>query len=184
MWFISADRSHLIQFQENRFLLNWRRRPAEGNYPRFAGIWSSFSTKLEAIASYFQQEFSTALKINQAEITYVNLIEVEEFAQADKWIRLPESRNVDVESVNYKVVEILSSAGGPYGRFFNEIQSVLTKERKKKALRWSLTFRGKPGGKFISDCQQFFDDGHSRIVSRFDEFSTKHAHEMWGKNNE
>jgi uncharacterized protein (TIGR04255 family) len=182
LWFISDDDSHLIQFQENRFLLNWRRRPKNAKYPRFSGILSSFTSKFEALASYIQSELSASLKINQAELTYVNHIDVESFSQASNWLQLPNSSNSNVESLNYKSVEIEESkANEPYARLFSEIQSVIKTDGKKKALRWSLLFRGKPKGTEISDCNQFFEQAHYRIVTRFDQFATTRANQMWGK---
>jgi len=181
-WFISRDESHLIQFQDNRLLLNWRRRPDGVDYPRFEGVFSSFLDCMKAIEAVFREQFSTGLKINQAELTYVNLIKLDSFSESSKWVKLPYSGGHEIDSVTLNVAEVVRDKNDkPFARFRSDLQSVYARELKQKALRLSLVFRGQPSGKDIDDCVEFFEHGHNRIVTHFDELTTDYAHKLWGK---
>lgn len=57
LWLISKSNDFLVQIQNDRLLLNWRRIAEEHNYPRyrsalrdrFAGLWGDFKSYLESI---------------------------------------------------------------------------------------------------------------------------------------
>ena len=61
LWFVGEQNNHLLQFQPDRFLLNWRRSD-QGSYPRY-----------EVIADRFQ-ELLCALKITSVPLSRMNLI--------------------------------------------------------------------------------------------------------------
>lgn len=59
LWFLSQDANHLIQFQSDRFLTNWRNGPNLQPYPRFEVIADSFERNLQILADHFM----AALKV-------------------------------------------------------------------------------------------------------------------------
>lgn len=182
LWFISSNENNLLQFQADRFIANWRKRPRPQKYPRFEKIAEAFGENLNALSEHFQKEFDYKLDINQAEIAYINIIPVEEFSDTGKWFKLWDGCGVNVEAINTSFNEIIShSDGGPFARLIHEIQSVTTQDGKQKALRLSLTFRGKPESNNIAAAMEFLALGRNKIVTRFDEITTIHAHNKWGK---
>jgi uncharacterized protein (TIGR04255 family) len=182
MWFVSGDDSHLIQFQDNRLLLNWRRRSDGGDYPRFEGVLKSFMNCMSVIESVFEEKFSAKLKINQAELTYVNLINLESFSDAPEWVKIPSKDFDEVDSVSLNVASVVrNDESQPFARFRTDLQSVYARELKQKALRLSLVFRGQPPGTSSESCIEFFERGHELIVNQFDKLTTAKAHKAWGK---
>jgi len=182
LWFLSQDANHLIQFQSDRFLTNWRKGPNLQPYPRFEVIADSFERNLQILADHFMAAFKYQIDINQAEVSYVNLIQVQEFAEAGKWFNLCDSGFIDIEALNTNFVQVVKDREGkPYARFYNEIQSVFSVEGKRKAFQLSLTFKGKPATSGIPSAVAFVRDGRERIVNRFRDITTAEAQEIWGR---
>lgn len=183
LWFLSKDENHLLQFQTDRFLTNWRKHPIPQDYPRFEGISASFKSNLLKLEKLLKTNLSYTLEINQAEIVYVNIISVDEFSDASEWFSVWNEGLLNIESLNTSFNEIIKDNDEkPYARLSHEIQSVLSVDGKHKAFRLSLTFRGKPPlGSGIDAAVEFLKDGRDRIVTRFDEITTKKAHKFWDK---
>jgi len=182
LWFISEEGSHLIQFQDDRFLLNWRKRPDDQPYPRFEGIAASFSTYLEQLERHFEEKFSCHIEVNQAEISYINIVPVEEFSQIGDWFSLWGGRQLNIESLATNFSEVIENESGkPFARLTYEIKSVMRIDGKKKALQLSLTFRGIPLGNDKAASMKFIEAGRDKIVTRFSEITTETAHNFWGR---
>jgi len=180
--FISPEQSNLLQFQADRFLINWRKHPNPQEYPRFEGIVETFEQNLNALSDYFIKTFQYTLDINQAEVSYINIIPVDEFSDADKWFKLWGGGNINVEALSTSFNEVISDGDrGPFARLNHDIQSVLSMDGKQKAFRLSLTFRGKPASNDLAAAMEFLALGRDKIVTRFDEITTDQAHITWGK---
>lgn len=48
-WFISEDDSHLVQLQQDRLLLNWRKTPGRAEYPRHHNLVPTFIRVLASV---------------------------------------------------------------------------------------------------------------------------------------
>lgn len=182
LWFVSQDLNHLIQFQPDRFITNWRKTANLQPYPRFEAISDSFEKNLVLLSEHFRAVFNYQIEINQAEVTYVNLIPVSEFAEAGKWFSVCNSASADVEAISTNFVQAVThSDGKPYARFITEIQSVFSLPARKRAFKMSLAFKGKPAASDIPSAIEFIRDGRERIVKRFRDITTDEAHESWGR---
>lgn len=181
LWFISETENHLLQFQSDRFLVNWRKSPNPQPYPRFDGIAESFKEKLHVLTTHFQNEFDYSIDVNQAEVTYINIVPVQEFSDIGRWFSIWSGKPFEMEglSANFNQV-MIGSNGAPYARLFHAIQSVYTVDGKHRAFSLSLTFRGKPERNDIDSAMKFFAAGREAIVMRFAEITTKEAHSIWG----
>jgi uncharacterized protein (TIGR04255 family) len=180
LWFISNEQDHLIQFQEDRFLLNWRRRPEGKDYPRFETIADSFRSHLGSLEQFFRTSLDANLDISQAEISYINIIPVTSYSHLGEWFGFSISKNIDVENLQVHFSEVVNDADGkPCARLNHELQSVVMINGKVKAFRLSLIFRGRPAGKEISKAMAFIYGGREKIVTRFCELTTSDAHAKW-----
>jgi uncharacterized protein (TIGR04255 family) len=180
LWFISHKQNHLIQFQSDRFLLNWRKRPINNEYPRFESIAQSFENYLNTLQVLFVDSFKSQLDINQAEVSYINTIPVEKFSLVGKWFSFFAPQDIELETTNLSFTEVIKGAEGkPYARMIYELQSAVTIDGKEKAFKLSLTFRGKPAGKTISEAMTFAYTGREKITTRFKELTTNYAHSHW-----
>jgi uncharacterized protein (TIGR04255 family) len=182
MWFISSEQNHLIQFQQDRFLLNWRRGPTGTEYPHFEDIAQMFSDNLTKLAHWFESIQSHPLEINQAEVSYINIVPVDAFASVGDWFIFWGGGKLNIEGLNTTFGEVLCDTNGkPYARLLHELLSVSMADGKSIAFRLSLTVRGAPLGSDISTAMSFLEMGRERIVTRFTELTTEQAHQRWGR---
>lgn len=182
IWFLSKTEDQVIQFQQDKLLTNWRKRPSLKPYPRFEICAQSFEDCLERLSEHCQSEFSYSLDINQAEVSYINIIPVEDFSEIDFWSKHWSANASNVEALNINFSEVVERANGaPYARLSCVIQSVYTVDRKNKGFSVSLTFRGRPDGNNMRSAMDFIVSGRRHIVSKFEEMTTNEAHQYWGK---
>jgi uncharacterized protein (TIGR04255 family) len=184
LWFTSADESHLVQFQGDRFLLNWRRRPASGNYPRFEGIARQYELLIDQLARHILMDFNQELTINQAEVSYINVIPVSSYSELPKWIKLLQGFSVNLEGISAVFTEAMFDVTGrPFARLTHELQTAVSADGKAKLLTLSLTVRGKPIIPGVSGALDFMRTAREAIVTRFDSMTTEQAHHFWEKSN-
>ena len=180
LWFVSPDKNHLIQFQEDRLLLNWRREK-DSEYPHFENIADTFQRHLQTLQNFTIKQLESTLDIKQAEVAYLNLIPVENYSLVSEWFKFITLSDIDLEGLNLTFNEVIRDrAGKPYARFIHEIQAAIARDGKEKGFRFNLTFRGKPAGNKISDAMSFASAGREKIVTSFKVLTTEHAHKRWG----
>lgn len=183
LWFVSPDESRLLQFQNDRLLMNWRKSQNPTEYPRFEKLSDSFNEHFVSLQKFVRKAFDQELRINQAEISYVNQIEVDEFGNSSKWLKCVDDGQLNIESLNTNFTEILFDKNKlPNGRFFCACQSALKPDRLSKIIQFSLTCRGKPNGESIEDAANFLVSGRAHIVNKFAELTTDEAHKYWRRN--
>ncbi|WP_420413277.1 TIGR04255 family protein [Roseibium sp.] len=181
LWFISDDDNHLLQFQSDRLISNWRRHPNPQPYPRFEGLSGAFENNLQKLASHFSKQFGYVIDVNQAEVTYINIIPVDDFADIGNWLSLWNDLKLNLEGLILSFSEVINDKENrPFARLKHDIQSVFAVDGKKKAIRLTLTYKGKPRGNDIASAMRFLAGGREAIVTRFGEITTENAHEEWG----
>ncbi len=179
-FFSSEDENHLLQFQSDRLITNWRKSPTQNPYPRFESIADAFDANLQSLSRHLKKDFSYEMDVNQAEIAYINIIPVESFQEAEQWLTVWNGNNLDIEGVIVNFGEIVKNENDkPFARLICEIQSILSPDGESKAIRLALTFRGKPEGNDIDAAMDFIKVGREKIVSRFSEITTESAHRLW-----
>ena len=182
LWFVSEQENHLLQFQPDRFLSNWRKAGNLVPYPRFESISAAFEKDFRKADGYSRKVHATALDVNQAEISYINIIPVKEFSEATEWFCLIGENRIDFEGMSISFNEVVrDDRGQPFARLSHSIQSVFALDGRQKAYSLSLTFRGRPEGNDVSAAMKFLRAGRKKIVSRFGEITTTRAHEVWGR---
>lgn len=184
-WFISQDESHLLQFQEDRFFLNWRKRPngsSEGfPYPRYEQIARTFRETIGLLDNFFMQNFGSGLKITQAEASYFNIVPMESFSKVGDVFSFLAADSLNLEGFATNLVEtVLDANRRPKARAYYELQSLLAADGRKVA-RLSLTVRGKPEGEDVASGLSFIDAAHLQIISKFCDLTTQEAHKKWGR---
>jgi uncharacterized protein (TIGR04255 family) len=183
MWFISADESHLLQFQDDRLLLNWRRREDGTGYPQFEGIFPILERSLGSLSTWFRDELRHEMAINQAEMSYINLVPVVTPSQPQEWFTFLNASSINLETSNVVMSEVLKDESGkPNARFFHELVTVQLPESREKAYRLSLTVRGAPRDGTLTAGLDFIREARERIVGRFEELTTVNAKNVWGRN--
>ena len=180
-WFISESGSHLLQVQDDRFLLNWRKQ-SDGDYPHFEGVHEVFRKNFGLLSEFGERNLGQSINLTQAEVTYVNFIDVGEYSEASNWVLLCSSEIGDVEGFRQEMSSVLSDdRGNRYARFHRKIATVVYGDDRQNALQFELSVKGKPHNGDWSTVDPFLLEARDRIVSEFDRVTTQKAHERWGK---
>jgi len=183
LWFISEDENHLIQFQDDRLLLNWRRRENGAEYPRFEGTSASLVKYLRRLHELFISSFGAGLAINQAEASYINIIPVERFEEVGDFLQVLNLSDINVEGFNLNFTEaVRDEAQKPFARLHHEFSTGFYRDNsKQKVLRLGLTCRGRPSNTGIEGALEFLTIARGKIVERFSELATEQAERTWGR---
>lgn len=181
-WFSTQEGNDLIQFQSDRFVVNWRKQPRPQDYPRFEGISEAFEKNLRTLSEYVSNRFGAPLTVNQSEVAYINIIPVDDFSDATHWFKLWDNGEISIENLNINFDEVVKDKDGkPFARLKHHIQSVFSADGSHKAFRLSLTFIGKPKSSDIDGAMDFVREGRERIVTRFGVITTQEAQSSWGR---
>ena len=180
LWFISDDQNDVIQFQSDRFLKNWRKAQNSNDYPRYLNLSSQFKTDIENLSQHLKSKFQYDLSINQVEITYRNIIPVNDFSDGDSWFNFFPKSEMNLESFAKNFSEVLNDGNGkPIARLHYNFHSVINRSDGSKAFNFTITFRGKPTANLDGNLMEFLELGHRSIVSRFTGLTTDAAHKYW-----
>ena len=177
--------SYLLQLQNDRFLMNWRKTATSSPYPGFNKNFPQFKEELGRFSKYCHNEQLGELSFNQLELTYVNFIENVGFGQqdfshifvdhyiassGDRFLPNPESFNW---STSYKIPN-------GFGRLHTAANTVFVPDKPDgtQIIRVELTARGFVKGEF----DRWFECAHEWVVKGFSdlvsvEFQQKH----WGR---
>jgi uncharacterized protein (TIGR04255 family) len=187
-WFLSPDKDELIQFQNDRLLHNWRRVGVQTNdYPHFEAIICKFQdelTKLERYMASLGGSSDQPLKINQAEITYINHIPCEggpgTACAPGSWLSLLDADEHGFEDFNCTFRKrVIGADGSPYARLI--CQAAIGVAAGNRVIILNLTVRGAPRGENIQAAVDFLGMGRQMIVEFFTQITTEQAHAVWGR---
>jgi len=179
LWFVTEQGDHLLQFQPDRFILNWRQNGL-GTYPRYDHIAGVFQQCLGKLRNHVLSSKSYEIDINQIEITYVNIIPVEDVSEYSKWLNIMPAFGFPIEAMTANFTEIAQCENGkPIARFHHDLRSVISIDGRSKAFKLDLTYRGKPALPGIDGALELIGKGHVAIVERFTSLTTSDAHVAW-----
>jgi uncharacterized protein (TIGR04255 family) len=74
-WFLTEDKTQLIQVQRDRFVRNWRLREGNEPYPRYPRLASDFKRAWEGFLAFVGEAGLGPVNVNQCELVYMNSIE-------------------------------------------------------------------------------------------------------------
>jgi uncharacterized protein (TIGR04255 family) len=185
LWFESETKTYLLQFQANRFIFNWRR--AVGiDYPRYEWLRSKFEEECRNLENFLTEFRLPSLSINQCEVTYINVIPIEE-GEVDPtsrifrfWNSSPSASlgGIDDVSLNARYV-FRDRQGRPFSRLTANVTRGLD-GGGAQVIQFGLTVRGKPAEINATSALEFFDSARDKIVRGFKDLTTTRMHKIWG----
>ena len=181
-YFVSADKTFVIQLQESRFLVNWRKSGPSVIYPRFKSVFDKFVDCWGRFSKFIGDENLGSLKPLRYELTYVNHIEqaqtsvseaAERYAKLFNWSALkttflPPPSGVSVVWT-FQMPNQLGFAQA------NLSQGVRTDGRAVLVLVMSCTGSASP--KVSMD--EWFLSAHRWLAEGFKELTTETARQEW-----
>lgn len=182
-WFMTTDEKGLLQYQNDRIISNWRKQGDFSGYPRYERISSDFRKNITKFNEYLKQRFQGQfLKINQVEISYHNVIEIDNFREVGEFLNFLDLAHLDAEGVSFNAGEVINDKQGkPIARLSIIVNSLYSNQGKDKAITFTLAYRGKPNSEGIDDAFRFLDDGREKIITKFNGMTTAKAHQLWEK---
>lgn len=178
-WFLTEKGDELLQFQQDRFLHNWRKVGDSTNeYPRFESMINRFSQELNKLEEFANNLSPQALIINQCEVTYINHVSGSSLKAAE-WFNFLDFDDNEPEDFAVAFRErILDTDGNPQGRLICDVK-VAYRQDYSKIYVMNLTARGTPSKPDIDSALDFLKAGRELIVTRFTELTTQVAHKAW-----
>lgn len=180
-WFISADDEHLVQFQADRLLVNWRKGEGDRPYPRYSEVRRRFTDAFEAFQEFMREDVGAPFVPNQCEATYLNRIPVEDpagWGSPGRWLRLWNDDAGETEAVQFSANRLLkASDGNPYARLTISAEGGVT--ASGPAIMLNLLVRGRPIGSGPAGVLDFLDRARETIVTRFAALATDEANRVW-----
>lgn len=185
-WFLSKSGSQLIQVQPDRLLVNWRTGDPPEEYPRYGHMRSVFETRSAELAAFVKAEKLGDLDVVQAELSYINAIEVDrdDLGRADYflkgWSGTPGHHLEPAEQVRMTLTFQIPGIGIPPVRLYAEVTPA-QRVSGEPVLFFTLTVRGNPGGRGLPEALKFLDEAHGHLVRSFAELTDEGMHEVWGR---
>jgi len=186
-WFLNDKKDQLIQFQQDRFIHNWKKVGEEDQYPRYETIRESFVDELQSFDAFIKEQELGSLNPNQCEITYVNRISaagvwnghgrldkvltIISKDTSDDFLPTPEDMRIAVRYI------IRDEKENPIGRLHVSAEPAFTHPDNAPAFILKLTARGKPLGPGVSGVIDFLNIGREQIVRGFASITTQRMHD-------
>ncbi len=183
-WLISSDEQFVVQIQNTRFFLNWRKRNQD--YPRFDDIRPRFDSIYERYVSFMQSHGSQRPGLQQLEVTYINWIP--QAMTADFF--LPAIAAVlDVKNVAATPIDLAWASrymvngpmGNPWAALHVQCMPAMRLDPPERGTQLHLTFRApfaeEPSEVLLDDLAEA---GRDAIVRTFTALTTDRAHVEWG----
>lgn len=192
-WFTNDQESELIQVQSDRFAFNWRKGAPPAEYPRYEQVRKGFEKYFGMFQDYVRDKNLGPIVPTQCEVTYVNELPV-----GVGWSKHRELENVLALWAGRYSDEFLGDAaedsqvrgryiirapdGRPLGRLHYNLEPRVRVTDGSQLFHFILTARGAPLGEGTSGILAFLDLGREYVVRGFTSMTTKHMHEIWGRN--
>lgn len=189
-WFISTSGTELIQIQQDRLIVNWRRGDTHDAYPHFEQIRSLFGDVFEWFRTFIDQEGLGIIRPDQCEVTYIDHIAPDAVWQSHSEMSKvvpawsppedPEIGQLEEARVQARYL-IPDERGRPLGRLAVTVAPAYRRVDGKPIFVMTTTARGRPDGDGIGGITRFFDRGHDSAVRAFYLMTSKAMHQAWGE---
>lgn len=186
VWFVGDPPTYLIQIQQNRFVINWRKVKGDEIYPRYEKeIRPRFLREWQRFQQFVGEHHLGAISVRQCEITYVN-----DILRGEGWSTFAESLTLlsnwtpGEASRFLPPFETLTIAGSirmpeERGRLHVATQHAIRQIDQREAIQLRLVARGRPLSTSDDDVLKWIDVGHEWIVRGFVDITSAKAQDLW-----
>lgn len=183
----SQDQTKMIQFQQDRFIYNWRKENSESAYPRYGAVYNEFKKNLGEFSNFIENNSLGPISLKQLELTYVNIIDYVaqnidlESILVDHIANRSESRVFNKASdINWTSIYLLEDN---FGRLFINAKTVFDQsDLQKKLLRLDISAKGINPNCTTDNLGEWFNIAHNSIVRAFTEITSQDLQlTNWGR---
>lgn len=188
-WFISSDDEHVVQFQPDRLIVNWRMRPGGGAYPRYCEVRRRLVAAHESLTRLVHSKGYSDIVPNQCDLAYFNRVLLPEGAEWGDLHRLLRGVNLEI-GPGYRCrfddcqLVLRRALPGPSDRAFGRLRvecSPILIDMTQRGWALNVAVRGRPATGTFSAVLDFFDQAHGEIVRCFTAITTEAMHAQWGR---
>ena len=185
---IRSDGERMIQVQDSRFILNWKKQSAQ--YPSYDVLVPEFRTMLHAFEAFAGEAHFGALNFNQWEVVYVDQFKKgETWESARDWIKI--IPGLSTPPVNINISQVLAhndetvsadwrySLTGQRGRLYISLRQVRIPPSNDEVLNVTFVARGPVTAS--QGWEQGFAFGHDAVSAIFFSITSAEAQESWKK---
>lgn len=185
-WFLNEQGTQLVQVQTDRLIVNWRAGDPPTDYPRYGHMRRTFAARFGDLAQFTADERLGELDVVQAELSYVNAMDVDrgDLGRIDRflknWSGTDDHHLGAPEQARMTLIFPVVGVGLPPVRMYVEV-SPAQRATGEPVLFLTLTVRGNPGGRSLPEALKFLDEAHAHLVRSFAELTEESMHEVWGR---
>lgn len=188
VWFTSASRDQILQFQRDRFIHNWRKVGEEDTYPRYETIRARFVDEYQQTDAFVRKQGIGGISPNQCELHYINIIKLDGLTGTDQtgdvftfWAAVSDPKLDACEDVGVTArYPIRDPEGAPLGRLTAQVVPGID-QMGNRIIQFSLIVRGPPLAPSMESAVAFMDLARIKIVSAFAVLTTEKMHRIWGR---
>jgi len=186
-WYLTEDQTRLVQMQNDRIVLNWRRLQST-DYPHYAALRAELERVTSLWQTFTDERRLPRAPVVQTEVTYINQIPLEEpitdlsdVGAVLSALRLTWPENAGTpELFQFEQRFRLSGPDGRPARLYVTLApGSLPDDRPFLSL--NLVARGAPAGQGMQAALTWLDFGHNQIVNTFADITAAGMREGWGQ---
>ncbi len=186
VFFKNQEDDQLVQFQQDRFYFNWRRKNKDTEYPRYQFVIDHFNNTFNIIDSFFSEYELGKLMPLEYELSYINHIITDEKTNEINYLsNIFSFLNLNDNDFLKNPINILYVISYPLKDNLGQIDISLKRAYRKTDNQVLFVFELKTTGIVKSNDMKehikWFDIAHEAIVKGFTDMTTPEAHKIWGR---
>jgi len=183
--FASTNDERMIQIQDSRFILNWRKQTDQG-YPTYQKLLFEFVALFNKFAKFAPEAGLGIVEPNVWELTYVNHI-----PRGDLWNSVSDFSKIvpGLSAVNVSSSSILETMGADWrymlpnerGRLYATVRHIRVVDKASEAMLIQLVARGGINPEKQQSLAEGLELGHEATARCFAALTSSAAQASWGK---
>jgi uncharacterized protein (TIGR04255 family) len=184
LWFLDAERRHLIQIQRDLFARNWRKEDSDEVYPGFPILLDQFKASLERFDRFLTDSKVGGLQPIQVEVSYINHIPSNGTDQLTLSTLLKTVNGVVVDGLPRQEDEQYSAnyvIGDNQGRLRVSASTGRRRDNLQRLLVFNLIARGAPFQPTVDGVLEFARLGSEVATQAFVGLTSPEMQSRWGR---
>lgn len=185
-WFLDKKNEILLQLQNDRIILNWRKINESSSYPRYEELKKLFKEKFNEVNEFVTSQKLGEIKIDLVDLEYTNFISPTngESIELEKivnfWKSLDTHKLGNPEVFNIDLQFDLQNEKSSFSKMIIVLQPFQRPDGDLKVLM-KIRVVSTPQTSDFKSGLEALDTAHSSIIASFDELMLDEMHKTWGK---
>lgn len=185
-WFLSADQTRLVQLQNDRLVVNWRRLGIHQAYPHYGVLRDEIARLAQLWQAFLSEEGLAPQPVVQAEVTYINQVPLEapleRPSDVGALLRVAQTQwptpMGEPESFHLEQRFVVKAPGDRPARMYLALAPA-TLASGTQGLTLNLVVRGEPADTSHAGVLQWLDFAHNQIIHSFADITADEMHRKW-----